>query len=85
MHPELLDEARLAAALAALPGWALQPGGQAIGKTFRFADFNAAFGWMGRVALMAERRDHHPVASFNTGKQGEHRERQFFAEPGRAC
>ena len=60
MHPELLDEARLAAALAALPGWALQPGGQAIGKTFRFADFNAAFGWMGRVALMAERLDHHP-------------------------
>ena len=28
---------------------------------------------------------HRPVASFNTGKQGEHRERQFFAEPGRAC
>ena len=28
---------------------------------------------------------HRPVASFNTGKQGEHNERQFFAEPGRAC
>lgn len=28
---------------------------------------------------------HRPVASFNTGKQGEHAERQFFAEPGRAC
>lgn len=28
---------------------------------------------------------HRPVASFNVGKQGEHRERQFFAEPGRAC
>ena len=26
-----------------------------------------------------------PVASFNVGKQGEHAERQFFAEPGRAC
>ena len=28
---------------------------------------------------------HRPVASFNTGKQGEHNERQFVAEPGRAC
>ena len=28
---------------------------------------------------------HRPVASFNIGKQGEHSERQFFAEPGRAC
>ena len=28
---------------------------------------------------------HRPVASFNVGKQGEHHERQFFAEPGRAC
>ena len=60
MHPELFDESRLAAALAELPGWAPLPGGRAIGKTFRFADFNAAFGWMGRVALMAERLDHHP-------------------------
>ena len=30
------------------------------GKVFRFADFNTAFGWMSRVALMAERLDHHP-------------------------
>ena len=28
---------------------------------------------------------HRPVASFNTGKQGEHAERRFFAEPGRGC
>lgn len=28
---------------------------------------------------------HRPVASFNIGKQGEHNERKFFAEPGRAC
>ena len=28
---------------------------------------------------------HRPVASFNTGKQGEHRDRQFFAEPARGC
>jgi pterin-4a-carbinolamine dehydratase len=43
-----------------LPGWAPVPGRDAIGKVFRFADFNAAFGWMSRVALMAERLDHHP-------------------------
>jgi pterin-4a-carbinolamine dehydratase len=41
-------------------GWAPVPGRDAIGKVFRFADFNAAFGWMSRVALMAERLDHHP-------------------------
>ena len=60
MQTEVLDETRRAEALAGLPGWALLPGRDAIGKTFRFADFNAAFGWMSRVALMAERLDHHP-------------------------
>lgn len=60
MQTHKLDEARRAEALAGLPGWAPVPGRDAIGKTFRFADFNAAFGWMSRVALMAERFDHHP-------------------------
>jgi 4a-hydroxytetrahydrobiopterin dehydratase len=41
-------------------GWALDPERDAIAKTFRFADFVAAFGWMTRVALWAEKRDHHP-------------------------
>ena len=50
-----------AAALARLPGWTAAPGGRdAICRTFRFADFNAAFGFMARVALMAEKLDHHP-------------------------
>ena len=49
-----------AAALAALPGWSAAEGRDAIVKTFRFEDFNAAFGWMTRVALAAERLDHHP-------------------------
>jgi 4a-hydroxytetrahydrobiopterin dehydratase len=49
-----------AAALAQLPGWTAAEGRDAIVKTFRFADFNAAFGWMTRVALAAERLDHHP-------------------------
>jgi len=48
------------AALAQLPGWSAADGRDAITKTFKFADFNAAFGWMTRVALAAEKLDHHP-------------------------
>ncbi len=48
------------AAVTQLAGWAAAPGRDAINKTFRFADFNAAFGWMTRVALAAEKLDHHP-------------------------
>ena len=48
------------AALAQLPGWAAVPDKDAIGKTFKFVDFNAAFGFMTRVALMADKLDHHP-------------------------
>ena len=48
------------AALLRLSGWAAAPGRDAIVKTFVFADFNAAFGWMTRVALAAEKLDHHP-------------------------
>ncbi|MGI8840901.1 MAG: 4a-hydroxytetrahydrobiopterin dehydratase [Caulobacteraceae bacterium] len=48
------------AALAQLTGWAPAEGRDAIAKTFRFKDFNAAFGWMTRVALAAEKLDHHP-------------------------
>lgn len=48
-------------ALAELPGWSAGPGErEALVKTFRFEDFNAAFGFMARVALMAETLDHHP-------------------------
>ncbi|MGX7896751.1 4a-hydroxytetrahydrobiopterin dehydratase [Tsuneonella sp. HG222] len=48
------------AALADLPGWALSREGKAIERTFTFADFSEAFGFMARVALLAERQDHHP-------------------------
>ncbi|MCU0838244.1 MAG: 4a-hydroxytetrahydrobiopterin dehydratase [Rhodospirillales bacterium] len=48
------------AALAELSGWTEAGDRDAIGKTFRFEDFNAAFGFMARVALMAEKMDHHP-------------------------
>ena len=47
-------------ALASLDGWREAEGRDAICKTFRFKDFNAAFGWMTRVALVAEKADHHP-------------------------
>ncbi|HEX5380550.1 MAG TPA: 4a-hydroxytetrahydrobiopterin dehydratase [Phenylobacterium sp.] len=48
-------------ALEKLPGWSDLPGGRdAISRTYRFADFNIAFAFMTRVALKAEKIDHHP-------------------------
>jgi 4a-hydroxytetrahydrobiopterin dehydratase len=41
-------------------GWSLADGRDAIRKTFTFADFNEAFGWMTRVAMVAEHMNHHP-------------------------
>ena len=48
------------AALARLDGWRAAAGRDAIVKEFRFKDFNAAFGFMTRVALFADKHDHHP-------------------------
>lgn len=49
------------AALRDLPAWSAAPGERdAIARAFRFADFNAAFGFMTRVALKADKMDHHP-------------------------
>ena len=47
-------------ALAQLEGWGAADGRDAITKTYQFADFNQAFGFMTRVALAAEKMDHHP-------------------------
>ena len=47
-------------ALNGLQGWTAAEDGKAILKTFRFEDFNAAFAFMTRVALKAEKLDHHP-------------------------
>jgi len=47
-------------ALGKLTGWKTVDGRDAIAKQFRFEDFNAAFGFMTRVALMADKMDHHP-------------------------
>ena len=55
-----LTEAERAAALAALPGWTHDAGRDAFVRCVTFADFNAAFGFMTRVALLAEKADHHP-------------------------
>ncbi len=57
--PRLTAAAR-DALLAAHPGWTLRADGLAIARTFKFADFNEAFGFMTRVALHAEKADHHP-------------------------
>lgn len=57
--PRLTDSER-DAALAALPDWTLRADGLAISRRFAFADFNQAFGFMTRVALLAEKSDHHP-------------------------
>lgn len=57
---EQLTEAERQAALAKLPGWRMVEGRDAIQKTFTFKDFNQAFGFMARVALVAEKMDHHP-------------------------
>lgn len=59
MSDKLIGSA-LAEAVAGLDGWSVADGREAIVKTYRFDDFNAAFGWMSRVALKAERMDHHP-------------------------
>lgn len=52
------SEAEIAAALRDLSEWTRA--GSAITRTFKFADFNQAWGFMTRVALLAERQDHHP-------------------------
>lgn len=49
-----------AKAVAQLSGWVETAGRDAIAKSYRFADFNAAFGFMTRVALKADQMDHHP-------------------------
>ncbi|WP_293027908.1 4a-hydroxytetrahydrobiopterin dehydratase [Pandoraea sp.] len=59
MTNRLSSEER-AALLETLPGWLPVTGRDAIHKTFVFDDFNAAFGFMTRIALKAEQMNHHP-------------------------
>lgn len=55
-----LNEDELKQELAKLEGWQKVDDGEAISKSFQFKDFNAAFGFMSRAALYAEKLDHHP-------------------------
>ena len=55
-----LDAGARAAALKELPKWREVEGRDAIARTFRFKDFNIAFGFLTRVALQAEKMNHHP-------------------------
>jgi 4a-hydroxytetrahydrobiopterin dehydratase len=57
---EQLDAAARAGLAAALPQWTPVEGRDAIRREFRFRDFSEAWGFMARVALLAEAQDHHP-------------------------
>jgi 4a-hydroxytetrahydrobiopterin dehydratase len=59
MPAKLTADARKAA-LARLSGWSEAAGRDAITRKFVFKDFNEAFGFMTRAALVAEKMDHHP-------------------------
>lgn len=60
-----LEGPAITEALALVDGWTLEHGATAIVKTFKFRSFSEAFGFMCRVALVAETLDHHPEW-FNT-------------------
>lgn len=57
---ERLSATARQSALKELVGWSEVQGRDAISRTFTFRDFNEAFGFMTRVALVAEKSDHHP-------------------------
>lgn len=56
----LLNDADIGIALASLDGWALDEEGKALRRQFTFESFVEAFSFMTRVALLAEKADHHP-------------------------
>lgn len=64
MPPPRLTETERAALATTLPAWTLtaagEAGGEALRRRFTFPNFSAAWGFMTRVALLAEQQDHHP-------------------------
>jgi 4a-hydroxytetrahydrobiopterin dehydratase len=58
--PSRLTQSERAGLSAALPGWSLVDGRDAIARSFQFHDFSEAWGFMNRVALLAESQNHHP-------------------------
>ena len=55
-----LDEQNTRELMASLPGWTVNREGGAIRRTFHFADFPQAFGFMAQMAIVSEKMDHHP-------------------------
>ena len=70
MRPSKLDAQTLEKWLGSHAGWEkAEAGGQeAIARTFKFADFSAALGFVVRVGLVAEKRDHHPDVELGWGR-----------------
>jgi 4a-hydroxytetrahydrobiopterin dehydratase len=65
-RPAKLDDAHVSAWLASHAGW--ERVGQAIVRRYAFPDFNAALGFVVRVGLAAEKRDHHPDVELGWGR-----------------
>ncbi|MBL8860848.1 MAG: 4a-hydroxytetrahydrobiopterin dehydratase [Planctomycetes bacterium] len=66
MARALLSAEEVRARLVRVPAWTVADG--RLRREWRFADFSAAFGFMARVALLAERADHHPDWSNGYGR-----------------
>lgn len=57
---EILSDSERQDALRNLPGWKESPDGLSLLKQYKFSNFNEAFAFMTRVALLAEKKNHHP-------------------------
>ena len=60
MPRQKLDSTAVSEKLATVSSWNIDAGETALSRTFKFADFSEAFGFMTRAALVAEKLDHHP-------------------------
>ncbi len=60
MSRQKLDSTAVAEKLASVSSWSIDAGETALRRSFKFKDFSEAFGFMSRVALAAEKADHHP-------------------------
>jgi 4a-hydroxytetrahydrobiopterin dehydratase len=60
MKHDRLEPAMITSKLEGLSGWEVNAEGTAISKSFKFADFTEAFAFMTRMALKAEKLNHHP-------------------------
>ncbi len=70
MRPSKLDDSAVAAWLTAHQGWEkVRAGGQdALARSFKFKDFSEALGFVVRLGLAAEKRDHHPDVELGWGR-----------------